>query len=293
MADLYSSVTQTILDALEQGVVPWRKPWRSFNSLPVNAITSRPYRGVNAFLLGISAYSDHRWLTFRQVSDLGGSVRRGEKASLAVFWKLWEPNESASDDANSAGPKRIPVLRHYHLFNAEQCSGLSLPELFQPDEAEQPRRVERAEMIVSGMPQPPTITEGGSSAWYRPSADHVQVPKLEAFRTPDSYYATLFHELGHATGHQDRLNRKGVTGTIQFGSGDYSQEELVAELTSAFLCAKAGLDNSLLADSASYIDGWLDVLNNDRKAVVYASAQAQKAADYITCVQPSSTPHLM
>ena len=290
MADLYSSVTQTILDALERGVVPWRKPWRSFNALPVNAITSRPYRGINAFLLGISHYSDHRWLTFRQVSDQGGSVRKGEKASLAVFWKLWEPNDSDSNEDESSSPKRIPVLRHYHLFNAEQCAGLSLPELFEPVEADLPQRIVRAELIVSGMQNPPTVAEGGNSAWYRPSSDHVQVPKLEAFRTPDCYYATLFHELGHATGHRDRLNRKGVTGTIQFGSGDYSQEELVAELTSAFLCAKAGLDNSLIVDSASYIVGWLDVLNNDRKAVVYAAAQAQKAADYITCVQPTSAP---
>lgn len=290
MADLYSSVTQTILDALERGVVPWRKPWRSFNSLPVNAISNRPYRGVNAFLLGITPYTDHRWLTFRQVTEQGGKVGKGEKASLAVFWKLWEPNESTSKEDDSEKQRRVPILRHYHLFNAEQCDSLQLPELYQPSESERHQRIQRAEQIISAMPSPPTVSEGGSSAWYRPSTDHIQVPKLEAFSTADSYYATLFHELGHATGHQYRLNRKGVTGAIQFGSGDYSQEELVAELASAFLCAKAGLDNSLITDSASYIDGWLDVLNNDRKAVVYAAAQAQKAADYITYVQPSSAP---
>jgi antirestriction protein ArdC len=289
LADLYSSVTQTILDALERGVVPWRKPWRSFNSLPVNAISNRPYRGVNAFLLGITPYTDHRWLTFKQVTEQGGNVRKGEKASLAVFWKLWEPNDSNSNEDETKRQKRVPILRHYSLFNAEQCENLSLPELYQPQEAKRHQRIQRAEQIIAEMPNPPTIAEGGGSAWYRPSTDHVQVPKFESFSSPDSYYAVLMHELGHATGHQDRLNRKGVTGTIQFGSGDYSQEELVAELTSAFLCAKAGLDNSLLADSASYIDGWLDVLNNDRKAVVYAAAQAQKAADYITSVQPIST----
>lgn len=292
MADRYSSVTQTILDALERGVVPWRKPWRSFNSLPVNAISNRPYRGVNAFLLGITPYADHRWLTFKQVTEQGGQVRKGEKASLAVFWKLWEPNESNSNEDETEKQRRVPILRHYHLFNAEQCENLSLSDLYQPEEAERHQRIQRAEQIISDMPNPPTISEGGGSAWYRPSTDHVQVPKLSAFTSPDAFYATLFHELGHATGHESRLARKTVTGAIQFGSGDYSQEELVAELTSAFLCAKAGLDNSLLADSASYIDGWLDVLNSDRKAVVYAAAQAQKAADYITTLQPISTPQL-
>lgn len=292
MADLYSSVTQTILDALERGVVPWRKPWRSFNSLPVNAISNRPYRGVNAFLLGITPYADHRWLTFKQVTEQGGKVRKGEKASLAVFWKLWEPNDSDSNEDETEKQRRVPILRHYHLFNAEQCENLTLPELYQPLEVERHQRIQRAEQIIAEMPNPPTISEGGRSAWYRPSTDQVQVPKLSAFTSPDTFYATLFHELGHATGHESRLARKGVTNQVQFGSGTYSQEELVAELTSAFLCAKAGLDNSLLADSASYIDGWLDVLSSDRKAVVYAAAQAQKAADYITAVQPISTPQL-
>lgn len=290
MADLYSSVTQTILDALERGVVPWRKPWRSFNSLPVNAISNRPYRGVNAFLLGITPYTDHRWLTFRQVTEQGGKVRKGEKASLAVFWKLWEPNDSNSNEDESEKQRRVPILRHYSLFNADQCEDLQLPELYKPAEAERHQRIQRAEQIIADMPNPPTIAEGGSSAWYRPSTDHVQVPKLSAFTSPDAFYATLFHELGHASGHESRLARKTVTGAIQFGSSDYSQEELVAELTSAFLCAKAGLDNSLLADSASYIDGWLDVLNNDCKAVVYAAAQAQKAADHITCLLPNPAP---
>lgn len=290
MADLYSSVTQTILDALERGVVPWRKPWRSFNSLPINAISNRPYRGVNAFLLGITPYTDHRWLTFKQVTEQGGKVLKGEKASLAVFWKLWEPNDSSSNEDETEKQRRVPILRHYHLFNAEQCEGLSLPELHQPAEAEGHQRILRAEQIIAEMPNPPSIAEGGSSAWYRPSTDHVQVPKLSAFTSPDAFYATLFHELGHATGHESRLARKTVTGAIQFGSGDYSQEELVAELTSAFLCATAGLDNSLLDDSASYINGWLDVLNNDRKAVVYAAAQAQKAADHITCLLPNPAP---
>lgn len=278
MSDLYTSVTEAIVKALERGVVPWKKPWRSFNALPVNAVTNRPYRGVNVFLLGLTPYQDHRWLTFRQVTEAGGHVRKGEKASLAVFWKLWEPKEGESKEETT---KRIPILRHYHLFNVEQTEGTGISQLHTPEAPPSHQRVERAELIVSSIKSPPTIAEGGSSAWYRPATDHVQVPKLEAFTTPDAYYATLFHELGHATGHESRLARKGVTGTIQFGSADYSKEELVAELTSAFLCADAGLDNTLTQDAASYIDGWLSVLEDDRKMVVYAAAQAQKAADLI------------
>ena len=200
----------------------------------------------------------------------------GEKSTMVVFWKHWEP-PSESDEAR----KRIPVLCYFHVFNIEQCEGLDVPELYRPQPLNESQRIERAELLVQSMPNPPSISEGGQSAWYRPSDDHVQMPPLSTFESSDSYYATLMHELGHSTGHESRLNRKEVTGDIRFGSGDYSKEELVAELTSAFCCATVGLDNSLLDNAASYINGWLKVLKGDPKAVVIAAAQAQKAADCI------------
>lgn len=274
---LYESVTNRIISALEQGVIPWKKPWDTAASIPINAVTQKPYRGVNTFLLGITAREDHRWLTFRQAQELGGNVRRGEQSSLVVFWKQSEVKED--EDGNKV--RRPPFLKYFNVFNAEQCEGLNLPELpvrriIPPEE-----RNAKAELLLSSMPNKPAVREQGHSAWYSPKEDLVQVPKIEKFTTVDQYYATKFHEFGHATGHARRLNRKGVTETVHFGSEVYSQEELVAELTSAFCCATVGLDNSLIDNSASYIDSWLEVLRADSKVLVYAAAQAQKAADYI------------
>jgi antirestriction protein ArdC len=273
---IYETVTLTILNSLNSGVVPWRKPWHSDATLPTSLATGKPYRGINSFLLGITPYSDHRWLTFKQVQERGGQVKKGAKSTMVVFWKHWQP-PSESDESK----KQIPVLRYFHVFNVEQCDGLDIPELYRPKPLNEPQRIEMAELLVQSMPNPPSIAEGGTSAWYRPSDDHVQMPPLSTFENSDSYYATLMHELGHSTGHESRLNRKEVTGNIHFGSGDYSKEELVAELTSAFCCATVGLDNSLLDNAASYINGWLKVLKGDPKAMVIAAAQAQKAADYI------------
>ncbi len=277
--NIYESVTTTILEALDRGVVPWRKPWDASASLPVNAVSNRAYRGVNVFLLSVIPYTDHRWLTFKQVQEKLGNVRPGERSTMVVFWKRWEP--AKEEDQEEATKPHAPLLRYFNVFNVEQCEGLGLPELYIPERLADHQRIALAEQLVGSMREPPTIREGGQTAWYRPSVDTVQIPPLKAFQSADAYYATLFHELGHATGHEKRLNRSGVTGDIQFGSGEYSKEELVAELTSAFCCATVSLDNSLLADSASYIQGWLSVLKADQKAVVIAAAQAQRAADYI------------
>jgi len=274
---VYEVITSTILTALKKGVVPWRKPWHVQSNAPVNAVSNKAYRGVNVFLLGLSECRDHRWLTLKQAGDLGGRVISGQKATLVVFWKHWEPKE-ADPDASS---KRIPILRYYHVFNVEQCEGLTLPSLHKAKPLKEHERIERADLLVRHMPDPPTIREQGNSAWYRPSDDLVQVPPLASFDSADGFYGTLFHELGHATGHQKRLNRNGVTGEIRFGSSEYSKEELVAELTAAFCCATVSLDNSLIGDAASYINGWLKALKNDPKAIVIAAAQAQRAADYI------------
>ena len=278
--NLYETVTNTILEALKRGVIPWRKPWDSSVSLPVNAISNRAYRGVNTFLLSLSPYTDHRWLTFKQVQEKGGRVRPGERSTMVVFWKRWEPARSDQDPEDTPKP-HAPLLRYFNVFNAEQVEGLELPELYRPESRSEHQRIECADLLIETMTDRPKIREGGKAAWYRPADDLINIPPLAKFHTPDAYYATLFHELGHATGHEKRLNRSGVTQAIQFGSGEYSKEELVAELTSAFCCATVSLDNSLVEDSASYIDGWLSVLRGDHKAVVIAAAQAQRAADFI------------
>ena len=179
------------------------------------------------------------------------------------------------------------MLRYYSVFNAEQCEGLKLPPLSVP-EVRDHERIEAAEALAQAMPNRPTVTEGGTGAWYMPSADRVNVPALGTFDSADSYYATLFHELGHATGHESRLDRKELQGVVRFGSADYSREELVAELTSAYCCASLKLDNSLIDNSAAYLKGWLRALKDDPKMIVVASARAQKAADFIRGVTEES-----
>lgn len=283
MSALYQMVTDTIIEALERGVVPWRKPWDSTNPFPVNAQTNRPYRGVNVFLLSMRPFTDHRWLTFKQAHERGGRVMPGEKSTSVVFWKRWAPGSRETEEVDDGVvPRRqVPLLRYFNVFNAEQCEGLGLPELYRPDPPEDSQRNERADLMIRTMPDPPKIVENGRAAWYSPSEDIMSVPPLARFRSVDAFYATLFHELGHATGSERRLHRPGVTGEFKFGSGEYSKEELVAELTSAFCCAVLGLDNSLVQDAASYLNGWLSILKADPKAMVIAAAQAQRAADYI------------
>lgn len=274
---VYEEVTDRILDCLRKGVVPWRKPWKDSRP-PANAVSKHAYRGINLFLLSLAPYRDHRWVTYLQAQELGGTVCQGQAASRVVFWKRWQvPSEDQEPDEPL---KSIPLLRFYYVFNVEQCEGLRLPPLEQPLLTDH-ERIERAERMAAGMPDPPRIVESGYRAAYRPSEDVVQMPPLRFFRTADSYYGTLFHELGHATGHATRLNRPGIVDDIRFGSDQYSREELIAELTSAFCCAALGLDNSLKDNSASYIDGWLKSLKGDPKAVVVAATYAQKAADYI------------
>lgn len=281
---IYQTVTARIVEALARGVVPWRKPWRGKDQLPCNAISKRPYHGVNLLLLSLTPYTDHRWLTLRQANEIGGRIRRGERSSIAVFWKHLDITDE--QDAQDGQRRCIPLLRYYHVFNAEQCEGLDLPVLMDDWNEDLKVRSERAEQVISAMPNPPKIAEGGSVACYNPPEDLVRIPKIRDFESAEAYYATMFHELAHATGHVNRLNRPGVTGAIQFGTCDYSREELVAELASAFCCAEVGIDNSPLDNAASYIHGWLAALQGDPKAVVAASSQAQRASDYILNVPP-------
>jgi antirestriction protein ArdC len=282
--NLYEIVTLKILKALEQGVVPWRKPWKDQTMLPVSAVSNKAYRGVNVLLLGLSPFSDHRWITFKQAEELGGRVKPGEKGSMVVFWKQWQKK----DEDEEKPPRSIPVLKYFTAFNAEQCEGLGLPPLPQLGHLTDAHRISRADALIDSIPRPPFIEEIGDEAWYLPSQDLIRIPKLASFDSIDAYYSVKFHELGHSTGHTSRLNRSGVMERVHFGSEDYSREELVAELTAAFCCATVGIDNTVETDSAPYIHSWMKALRNDPKAIVTAAAQAQKATDYIKGIEYSA-----
>lgn len=284
---VYEHVTAQITNALIRGVVPWRRPWRGGEAMPANAKSNKPYRGVNVFLLALSPYTDHRWVTFNQAKELGGSIRKGERASPVVFWKPWHI-EGVDQTTGEVMHWDVPLLKQYYVFNVEQCQNLDVSPLMLAGERK--NRIERAEALVRNVPHPPRVQEQGISAWYRPADDLVQVPPIDLFESADLYYNTVFHEFGHATGHEKRLNRASVTGEVQFGSACYSREELIAELTAAFCCATVGLDNSLIENSASYVQSWLSVLRSDKRAIVFAAARAQKATDYLLGINIDDQP---
>jgi antirestriction protein ArdC len=276
--DIYQIVTDKIVSLLEQGTVPWKKPWTTSNGMPRNLASNKQYRGVNVFLLGCQDYSSPYWVTYKQAQDKGGTVCKGQKSSLVVFWKMFDKqNPDQDDDIKAAG--RIPMLRYYNLFNLEQCDGIESPADETPTYQFSP--IEMAEQIVSGYKDRPEISYGSNKASYTPMSDSIRMPNDIRFEKSEEFYSVLFHEMGHSTGHKSRLARKEVIERYEFGSEQYGSEELCAELTSSMLCGVAGISNQTVELAASYLDGWLNVLKKDKKAIVVAAAQAQKAADYI------------
>ena len=280
---VYEIITERILEKLEQGTVPWQRPWSTAGGRPGNLITGREYRGVNVFLLASQGFTSPYWVTFKQAKQLGGSVCKGERSTPIVFWR-WIARETENPETGETETKQIPLVRYYSVFNAEQCDDISHARLEAKQEEPEPfNPIESAERIVASYPKPPSISEDGrGTAYYRPTTDSIHTPNRETFDSEEHYYATLFHEMAHSTGHESRLARPGVTDRSRYGSHEYSQEELVAEMGAAFLAAEAGIDNEgLVEHSAAYLASWLKALRNDKKLVVFAGAQAQKAVDHI------------
>lgn len=272
--DAYNVVTDRIIEALEKGIVPWHRPWKSVNGGgPISLATGKPYRGMNVFILettaALNGYTSPYWTTFKQAKERGGAVRKGEKGTPVVLWKPIK----ASEEQRSEGKKDFMLMRYFTVFNVEQCDGIEVPEL-EPLPEHDP--IESCETIAAGYTAV-EVKHGGDRAYYSPVLDYVGMPIIGAFDTPEHYYGTLFHELAHSTGHESRLNRK-FGGS--FGSEDYGQEELVAEMAAAFLCGDAGIEVNV-EHHAGYLASWLKVLNDDRKMIVQAAGQAQRAADLV------------
>lgn len=282
--DIYQEVTDRILQLLDEGIAPWRQPIkRTGNSdgMPKSLATGKAYRGINTFLLAmtnwVKNYESAYWATFNQVKQQGAKVRKGEKSTLVVFWKQY-----TKEDCETGEEQTIPVLRHYNVFNAVQCEDLKAPDLLPEKEPAEPfEPIAEAERIVKGYPRSPEIEHSGNSASYLPALDKVLIARPERFESRESYYATLFHELAHSTGHQSRLNRDLGQKVSPFGSPDYTKEELVAEFGSAFLAATAGISPPTIKQSAAYIDGWRKKLKDDKKLVIQAAGQGQRAADHV------------
>ncbi len=279
--DLYQTVTDQVLAMLDAGVAPWRSPilGRTDAGGPRNLASDKTYRGINTFLLAFAAYArgydSAYWATFNQARTADGSVKKGEKSTLVVFWKKYD-----TIDKKTGKEISVPVLRYYNLFNLAQCEGITPPDapVYIPTEF---NPIAAAEAVVKDFAGCPAIFHGGSSAFYRPSDDTVRMPEPTRFATGEEHYSTLFHELSHATGHRSRLDRGFETCPRPFGSADYGKEELLAEMSASFLCAHVGILPQVAENQAAYLAGWMKLLKGDKRLVVTAAGAAQKAADWI------------
>ena len=276
MSKVYEYVTESIMERLGKGTVPWHKPWKNGAAgAPMNFASKKHYRGINVFLLTLQSFESPYWLTWRQVHEKGGEVRKGERSTIVVFWKPYEKE----DEKNPGRTVKIPILRYYRVFNVEQSEGVEYPKSQGP--TGKCEAIAAAERVAAGYPNPPEILHRGSRACYRPLEDRIFMPLRESFENPEEYYSTLFHEMTHSTGHRRRLGRKTLVDLCPFGSTNYSKEELVAEMGAAMLCGESGIENRTIDNSASYIASWLSKLRGDKRLVIQAAAQAQKAADHV------------
>jgi antirestriction protein ArdC len=281
---VFDVVTGRLIEALERGTVPWRKEWDAPGfRIPLNLTSGKPYHGINFFVLSLAgeSFASPYWLTFRQALERGGHVRKGEKGIPVFFWKVLDRADEAEAGPDDDHAARRFVARYYTVFNVEQCDGIEYPKPERTTRDIPP--IEACDRIVARYPAGPEIRHGATGASYFPIGDVVRMPDRSVFHTPEAYYATLFHELVHSTGHPKRLARfTPDSPPPPFGSADYSREELVAELGAAFLCAQAGISNATEGNSAAYLAGWLRVLKTDKRAVVLAAGAATRAAALIS-----------
>ena len=288
--DVYERVTARIIADLEKGVRPWLKPWNVEHA--AGRITrplrhnGTPYKGINVLLLWGEAmergYAAPLWMTYRQAQELDAQVRKGEHGSLVVYAD--KITRTDTDEAGEAIEREIRFMKGYTVFNVEQIDGLPTHYYAQPvTPLPVSERDEQADRFISGTAA--VLRHGGNQAFYAPSRDLIQLPPFEAFRDKESYYATALHELTHWTRHPSRLDRD--FGRQRFGDQGYAREELVAELGAAFLCADLGLTPDIRDDHAAYLGHWLTVLKSDKRAIFQAAAHAQRAADYLSGLQPS------
>jgi antirestriction protein ArdC len=274
--DLYEIVTGKIIDLLDSGVIPWQIPWRTASGMPRNLVTLRPYNGINFWLLLCRKDSKPLYLTFEQTKSLGGTIKKGEKSTMIVFWKLLKSEIKGDEE------KIIPLLRYYHVFNISQTEGIDekrIPKTEAFDHDFNPVVV--AETLINNWVDCPKIVQGSNSAYYEPKLDLVCIPSPRVFFNDQQYYSTLYHELVHSTGHNKRLGRHSKIKNHNFGSQDYGQEELVAEMGAAYLCGITNILQQTIENNAAYIKRWIKTFKGDSKVLILAAAQAQKAVDYI------------
>lgn len=285
--NVYQMVTDKIIAQMEQGIVPWHKPWTGATDGAINYVSRRAYSVLNQWLLG----RDGEWLTFKQVQQCGGRIKKGAKAGMVVFYTQQQYKVMVNvedEDGNVHEEERTkvkPVLRAYNVFHISDCEGIE--SKIQEGVKNDVEPIEQAEKVISEyVSREKELTFRNDSvtdkAYYSPASDMVCVPMISQYDVVEEYYSTTFHELVHSTMKESRCNRKAENKMAAFGSADYSREELVAETGSAMLCTKVGIDcDKAFKNSVAYIQSWLKALKNDNKMIVWAASRAEKAAKYI------------
>ena len=279
--DIYQSITDRFVEQLKKGTVPWQKPWFGVQ----NIVSRKQYRGINALLLGSTEFQSPFWVSFKQALDLGGHIKKGEKSTPVIYYKLFDRHDEAGNaiirgDGRAA---RVPFIRWANVFNLDQTEGITPPAITNGQSTGQ--SLDKAAEIVANAKLCP-IHHTGFAALYSPQDDIIRMPPPSSFRSPEDYHLTLFHEMTHATGHSSRLDREGITQPAKFGSERYSKEELIAELGAAFLSNEAGIFTNLqFENSSAYLGSWIQKFQNDPRMIISAASQAQHSADFVLGIE--------
>lgn len=274
--NVYEMVTERIIEQLENGVIPWQKPWTGTKSGAYNRVSRKPYSILNQMLLQHSG----EYATFKQWNEAGGHIRKFAKSEIVTFWKIQLIEEEEEDGTKVK--KQIPLLRYYHVFHISQVDGVEPKEKIELQELEpieEAERVKREYMDREHLKIYEKITD---KAFYTPTFDYIEIPCKEQYKNVEEFYSTLFHEMVHSTGYYERLNRLESGASAGFGSETYSKEELTAEIGSAMSLNRLGIETTrTFSNSTAYIQNWLQVLKNDNKFIVSASSKSEKAVKYI------------
>lgn len=287
--DIYESVTNQVITAMEKGNIIWQQGWHQMGA-PKNIVTGKIYKGFNRmwlnFIINYCNFSNPNFITYKQAQTLGGNIKKGSKGTNIIFYDIvMDKNATtATIGGNSfeGDTQNIKyILKSHTVFNLDQTEGIKIPEIKKTELLRELNVIEECATIIENMPNRPAFLHKGDQPYYNPTQDKIVMPEQRLFHTDEEYYTTFFHELAHSTGHAKRLNRKGITESVEFGSEKYSKEELIAEFTASFLSGVAGIEKPTIENSAAYIQNWMTTLKNDKRMIVQAATQAQKAADYI------------
>ena len=280
--DLYQTITDRIIKELENGTVPWHKPWKCTGGA-ISRATGKPYSILNQLMLP----QEGEYVTYRQAIEEGHPVRKGEKASMVFFFKFLE-----TEDKETGETKTVPLLKYYSVFHISQCEGMkprfaTFHSDLQPDK--------KAESIIDNYVKSSGVTLKriqSDKAYYSPSTDTIVVPEISQYTDVAEFYSTVFHESVHSTGHHTRLNR--ITDVARYGSESYSKEELIAELGASYLVNTAGIETaSSFQNSAAYVNGWLSVLRDDKRFIISAASQAEKAVRLVLAEDLDDKPNTL